>query len=145
MANGNMRPIGELRPGDRLRVGGRDADTAEIAHVYKLESDDLHILRLRCFEGTRETRELEVTGPHRLWHDGTGWTHVSNLEEGDHLAAEGGGHWVIESIEPVPGTHEVYNFQLRGVSGFFIDGVLAEDVCGGAFIDLQNAKEVNTK
>ncbi len=143
LADGTTRAISELAAGDRLRAGPDPRSVGTLSYLFRLESDDVHTLVLRCLDGTREDQELHVTGEHRLWQDGRGWTHVRNLSTGDWLAAEGGGHWEIASMERLEGEHTVYTFQLTGDHAFYADGVLAEDVCGGAFLDLSHVEVVS--
>ena len=145
LADGSLKPIAELRSGDVVRSGAAAEAVSEVRNLFELESDDLRRLALRCLDGRREARELMVTGAHRLWVDGKGWTHVREIEAGDWLSAEGGGHWKVAAAEKVEGTHTVYNFQLKDDRGFYANGVLAEDLCGGAFVDLSTAREVTAK
>ena len=136
LADGRETAIASLKPGDTLAIGPDPRETAQLRHLYTLESDELLTLSLRVKdEPAAPARELRVTGEHLVWRDGRGWTHARELRTGDWLHGEDGAIVEITAVKPVPGTHRVYTLQLKGGSTFYAGGVLVQDLCGGLYLE----------
>jgi hypothetical protein len=136
LADGRELPIASLKPGDTLAIGPDPRETAQLRHLYTLESDELLTLSLRAMdEPAAPARELRVTGEHLVWRDGRGWTHARDLRAGDWLHGEDGAMIEITAVKPVPGMHRVYTLQLKGGSTFYAGGVLVQDLCGGLYLE----------
>ena len=119
-----------------LAIGPDPRETAQLRHLYTLESDELLTLSLRVKdEPAAPARELRVTGEHLVWRDGRGWTHARDLRAGDWLHGEDGAIVEIAAVKPVPGVHRVYTLQLKGGSTFYAGGVLVQDLCGGLYLE----------
>jgi hypothetical protein len=137
LADGSRVPFEDLTVGDEVQSGRDPRETARIREVYELESDELFSLKVRAFGGVgiQETREIRVTGEHMLWRDGDGWLAARLIEEGDWLHDPGGGLLEVVSMDPIPGRHRVMTLQLQYGSTFYPGGILAQDLCGGLYID----------
>ncbi len=146
MADGSLKPIEKVAEGDEVVTGaGETLPFAPVSYVYERTSDNLRRVELAAVGNSERTRELLVTGEHRLWVDGEGWRFVDDIAVGDWLTDRERALWKVASNERISGTHTVYNFQIAGERAFFADGILAEDLCGGLFIDLTDNEEVSEK
>ncbi|HLS27150.1 MAG TPA: hypothetical protein VK041_00755, partial [Opitutales bacterium] len=143
LADGSYGAIQTLKTGDKVVSNVQDNINSIIRHTYKIESDELYRLTVAPVSNRSTTREILVTGEHRIWTDTNGWLAVRNLEVGEWLHGQSGEMIEIISTELLPGTHEVYTFQLQGDSAFYADGILVEDLCGGLYLeDPESLKEI---
>ena len=74
-------------------------------------NDFVFDLTLRGGDGTRET--LGVTGHHKLYREGLGWTSVRALSEGDALRGRGGATVTVAGLRRRAGACRVYNLTVE--------------------------------
>ena len=96
------------------------------------------VLRLH-FAESDET--LEPTTLHPLWSlDRGGWVHAGDLVVGERLRTQYGSV-TIASIEPLPGAHRVYNFEIAGAHTYLVSdlAIYSHNGCAGRLPQDQKA------
>jgi hypothetical protein len=126
MADGTERPIGLLRPGDRVAawdLATGDCRACEVTRVIRHVSSPY--LRVRL-EGDVV---LEVTAGHPIWV-GDAWRHAGELGPGDVVYARGAVGLVPVAVlgsEPAASPQAVFDLTVSGCHTFFARGVLAHN------------------
>jgi Pretoxin HINT domain len=89
-AEGQTR-IDEIEPGDLVRCQDdvtRQTRLCMVSHVYKTENRAILDLTVARPDGREEV--IGVTGNHRFWIEGEGWTEAAELMVGDDLVDQQG-------------------------------------------------------
>ncbi|MFC4305960.1 polymorphic toxin-type HINT domain-containing protein [Cohnella boryungensis] len=113
------KPIEEIAVGDKVLA--KDDKTGEIAYkevtgLFQKQTDEIYYLHIG-------DEIIEVTGEHPFWLDGSGWTYVKDLKEGDFLLSSDGRKLSIDKIEKEPRTATVYNFEVQDFNSYFVSNL----------------------
>jgi len=125
LATGRLKPIRDIRKGDRVRSYDLDAGhivMATVTETFQHEQDD--VKRLLLVNGF-----LKVTPEHLVWEATThAWMPAGDLQLG-HAMVDPNGQWVvIVSIETLPFVEPVYNLHTdRDTHNYFAGGLLVHN------------------
>jgi hypothetical protein len=144
LADGTLKPIERVLPGDRVKTGVSGREAAAVREVESREVPDLWQVELE--RGTRSVERgisnssFEIRNPtfdlvrasaeHEFWVDGKGWTAARNLRASDWLLDDAGERVQVSRVRRVPGAVRVYTFVNSGDHAFYANGVLVRDSCG---------------
>ncbi len=116
MADGNVKPIQEIRPGEMIltRVSETDATLvpARVGRVHTVEEDGYIVIN----------DSLRVTAAHRMFVDGE-WQAAGDIQIGDRLIDPAGNEIEIKTIAFQRENVTVYNLMVEQYHTFFADGV----------------------
>ena len=122
MADGSLRPISEIEKGDMV-LGRSDnsplltesTTAAEVKEIFR--HPDSRLFRLYFDSDT----SIGATSVHPFAVDGKGWITVEDLEIGDKIVTHAAGiALTLIAIEPLPGSHDVYNLEVEGEHTYFV-------------------------
>ena len=82
-----------------------------------------YVFRLTVADGNGRREALGVTGVHKLYAEGRGWTSVAALRAGERLRGRAG-VLTVDSVTRDPGTRPVYNLTVEGDHVYYV-GTLA--------------------
>ena len=131
MADGTVKPIEDVRPGDRILAADHlnpgEAGSAEVIRVF--DNGFKTVVRL-VFD--RQT--VVCTPEHPFFVPGKGWKTASELESGDQCVSADGGKILFERREEIAEPQRVYNFEVGGKHTYYVgssltDSVLVHNVC----------------
>ena len=131
LADGRLRTINELKPGDLVRSGPRLHERATVDQVFEHESDQCREVRIIRPTDHSITGNVVTTDEHLFWVDGKGWTIAYKLQSGDWLLDSEARRVRVVSNQRLPGSRQVHTIKLRGDVAFYAEGVLVHDLCGG--------------
>lgn len=124
LADGSSKPIEDIRVGDIVLTRASSSDSslvsAEVSAVHAIDVSGVLVIN----------GSLRVTPEHRLFSDGE-WKVAGDLQIGDGLVRPDGSMEVIDTIEWVRGSYQVYNLTIEGAHTYFADGVWAHNSKGG--------------
>jgi len=120
-----MKPVSEVTLHDQVYscdLGVGVCDFKRVVAVFVHSASDLY--RLRFDDG----QVINATGDHPFYEVVQGgWKEAYQLKPGDVLYSVNGERVKLESIEPLPGTHEVYNLEVSENHNYFANGVLTHN------------------
>jgi len=134
MADGSVKPIQDIRKGDR--VMSVDGTPAPVDKTYVRRVEAVRELRYRPAGGAAGVRRLVTTDEHRFWVAGKGWTPARVLSFGDELVLYGGGRAVVEANERIERRARVYNLDVAGYRSYFANDALVHQRCWAGENDL---------
>ncbi|NLF98895.1 MAG: hypothetical protein GX565_01955 [Lentisphaerae bacterium] len=127
MADGSLRAIETVKPGDVVRTGPRQEDVARITETYKRPDVTIHQITLDS--GTT----LRTTAEHRIWTDARGWTLAKDIRAGDRVVCTNDVTATVTASVPTSHSATVYTFELREDIAYYAHGVLVRHLCGMQF------------
>ncbi|MGI5831248.1 MAG: polymorphic toxin-type HINT domain-containing protein [Thermoguttaceae bacterium] len=131
MADGTVKPIEEIQPGDTIlatdHLNPGEAETAEVVRVF--ENGLKQVVRL-----VFDRHAVVCTPEHPFFVLGKGWRTASELESGDQCVSADGEKILFEKREELPEPRRVYNFEVEGKHTYYVgssltDSVLVHNVC----------------
>ncbi len=134
MADGSVKPIQDVRKGDR--VMSVDGTPAPVDRTYVRRVEAVRELRYRSEGGAAGVRRLVTTDEHRFWVAGKGWTPARALSFGDELVLYGGVRGVVEANESIEQPSTVYNLDVAGYRSYFANDALVHQRCWAGENDL---------
>ncbi|MDA3926312.1 MAG: chitobiase/beta-hexosaminidase C-terminal domain-containing protein [Kiritimatiellae bacterium] len=127
LADGTLRPIEAVKPGDIVRTGPRNEDVARVTETY-LRKNAL-IRELILDNGVT----LQTTPEHRIWSDSRGWTLAKDIHAGDRVACLNDTIATVKDASDTGRLETVYTFELREDIAYYAHGVLVRHLCGMQF------------
>ncbi|WP_144425428.1 polymorphic toxin-type HINT domain-containing protein [Cellulosimicrobium cellulans] len=121
MADGSLRPIESLEPGDEILAADPESGTTQAARVLIPLEDRgwKNLIEIRL-EGAADS--IVATENHPFWVEGHGWVDAANLRSGDSLKNSTGTLVSIASVRDLgwfPGI-DVYNLHVDGDHTYFV-------------------------
>ena len=117
-------PIDQITVDDQVSSWDRQEAVLTMQRIKAVHrAQDREVLRLDL-----EGEEICCTPAHRFF---TGeWVAASQLSQGDLLFTREGGLVTVRSINPLPGTHEVFNLSVADTQNYFVgkQGVLVHNL-----------------
>jgi RHS repeat-associated protein len=104
--------VESIRPAPAPKTGtGR-----VVTGTFRTWTQDLRELRM---EGLAQP--VRVTGGHRFQVEAeSAWVAVHDLRPGDRIRTLDGTGRLVAGVEPVPGTHQVFNLEVEGVHQYYV-------------------------
>ena len=131
LADGTVKPIEEVRPGDMVLAADHlnpgEAESAEVIRVF--DNGFKTVVRL-----VFDCQTVVCTPEHPFFVPGKGWKTASELERGDQCVSADGGKILFERREEIAEPQRVYNFEVGGKHTYYVgttltDSVLVHNVC----------------
>jgi RHS repeat-associated protein len=123
MEDGKTKPIGTLKPGDRVEAA--DPDTGKhqgprtVTATHLNHDDDLIDLTVETAPAHTET--LHTTSRHPFWDDTTHtWVPAGHLTPGHNLETARNTHVRIAAIHVVPGAADMYNLTVNQLHTYYV-------------------------
>ena len=129
MADGRLRRIDQVKPGELVRSGSGIYHEAIVAETHTRSSENAREIRYRL-PGESEPQVLRATDEHFFWVDGKGWIKAADLRPTDWLFDEDGRRVQVIANEPLKGPLQVYTLKLQGDVAFYANHVMVHDLCG---------------
>ncbi|WP_448630649.1 polymorphic toxin-type HINT domain-containing protein [Cellulomonas soli] len=121
MADGSLKPIEDLQPGDA--IVGADPGTGELVNEVVIEplvsEGDKHLIALWFGQGPVP---VIATDNHPYWVDGVGWVQAGSLQPGDVTATSAGTTLVLQDVADLGWFTDqaVYNLRASGTHTYFV-------------------------
>ena len=137
LANGKTKPIGHIRPGDKVEVAdpksGKHQGTHTVQHVWINHDNDLLDLTIRTKQG--HTANFHTTANHPFWDDTTHtWVSAGKLHQGDALNTVTNGHAYVVTAQHTPGSARRWNLTVQQLHTYYVVAggvpILVHNSCG---------------
>jgi hypothetical protein len=122
MADGTMRPIEDVKVGDKVRNAEPDSSRTEIHTVTALHITDTDRDFVDVTISTSGGPEKITSTAHHLWWDVTtrSWTDATKLAPGDLLDTPGDGRATIESLNRYTSSFRTYNLTIDTTHTYYV-------------------------
>lgn len=121
MADGSLRAIEEVAPGDEVRtMDPRTGDIAVEPVIYPIRgSGEKHLVTVVLRDGGR----IDATFDHRVFVEGDGWTAAGMLRHGQHLRDSDGRAVVVTHVQDhgLVSGQTVHNLHTAGAHTYFVN------------------------
>lgn len=137
LADGTTKPIGELKPGDKVAAADPDTGTYEGGHTVTatMINHDDNLLDLTVETSPGHNSVLHTTTEHPFWDDTTRtWVNAAELTPGHDLETDRNKHVTVTAVRHVPGTADMHNLTVAQLHTYYVlagaTPVLAHNTCG---------------
>lgn len=136
LADGGMRAIEKIQPGDLVQAGDPEAGRTESRRVVRVSKRKYsgEIWSVRFDDGSA----FKGTPMHRIWAtDRRGrnfaWRAIRDLDLGSKMLKSVAGKKLsprtVVSVKKLPFDDFVFNFEVEGLHTYFVDGMLVHNFC----------------
>jgi RHS repeat-associated protein len=141
LTDGSLRPISQIKPGDKVRTTDPTTGTTVLASVSKVyRNDDTNLTDLTFRNAGGAVFTLHTTQHHRFWDDTRGgWVDAADLGVGDEVKSDAAADVRVTSVQSWFGSEWRYDITVDGVHTFYVvagrEDLLVHN-CGGGSLDL---------
>jgi hypothetical protein len=137
MAKGKTKPIGKIKPGDKVesadQSNGKHKGLRKVLARWINHDHDLLDLKVRTSPG--HTAVLHTTSNHPFWDADThSWVPAGKLKPGTALNTADGHHTHVVSATPTPGAANRYNLTVQELHTYYVMAgttpILVHNSCG---------------
>ncbi|HEX2912230.1 MAG TPA: RHS repeat-associated core domain-containing protein [Chloroflexia bacterium] len=133
LANGDEKPIGDLKVGDEVlaydqSTGSNGSYPVEAVLVH--DDQAIEYITLDSNQG----EQLETTPEHPFYTQDRGWVGAGDLHEGEQVRKADGSYGVVKTIRIVKRVQRMYNLTIKHAHTFFVGKLrwLVHNSCGDA-------------
>ncbi|MEU2628319.1 polymorphic toxin-type HINT domain-containing protein [Kitasatospora sp. NPDC007106] len=122
MADGTLKPIADIRPGDEVEAAdpdtGKDIGARTVTTTWLNKDTDLQDVQVQAEDGTSSS--IHTTAHHPFWDETTHtWTTADRLSPGHRLATPNGTA-LVTAIRTVPGTASMHNLTVDELHTYYV-------------------------
>ncbi|MFF2367885.1 RHS repeat-associated core domain-containing protein [Streptomyces sp. NPDC058122] len=123
MADGKTKPIGKVKPGDRVESGdpgsGKRRAPRKVTAWFVNHDNDLVDVQFK--DADNKTLTLHTTSRHPFWDDTAhSWTPAGRLKTGHVLTTAADKHVKIAAVKARPGAADMYNLTVSELHTYYV-------------------------
>ncbi|MGW0131588.1 polymorphic toxin-type HINT domain-containing protein [Streptomyces sp. NPDC003299] len=123
MANGTSKPIGQIKPGDKVEAADPKTGKHQGPHKVsaKFVNHDEDLIDLTVQDGKAHTSVLHTTSKHPFWDDTTHqWVPAVKLTLGHALNTATNRHVYVTAMRFLPGAADMYNLTVEQLHTYYV-------------------------